>query len=99
MASDEEDAIMALNGEGDADEIRLNKRHLDDAAEYEGEEEVRWRNGFKKYTINIKWLTSNSISLLLLLYFSRIVMIPACLMRRITMSKLAKMMMMMTLKR
>lgn len=41
MASDEEDAIDALHGEGDADEIRLNKRHLDDAAEYEGEDQDR----------------------------------------------------------
>lgn len=39
LASDEEDAINGLRGEMDAQEERQNKRHLDDAAEYEGEEQ------------------------------------------------------------
>jgi hypothetical protein len=41
LASDEEDAIEGLrDGEADASEERLNKRHLDDMAEYEGEEQA-----------------------------------------------------------
>ena len=40
MASDEEEARGGLHGEVDAHEARLNKRHLDDAAEYEGEDQV-----------------------------------------------------------
>uniref|UniRef100_A0A915MIJ9 DNA-directed RNA polymerase n=1 Tax=Meloidogyne javanica TaxID=6303 RepID=A0A915MIJ9_MELJA len=40
LASDEEDAMADLQGELDAHEERLNRRHLDGMAEYEGEEQA-----------------------------------------------------------
>uniref|UniRef100_A0A1I8BH69 DNA-directed RNA polymerase subunit n=1 Tax=Meloidogyne hapla TaxID=6305 RepID=A0A1I8BH69_MELHA len=45
LASDEEDAMADLQGELDAHEERLNRRHLDGMAEYEGEEQDRGDSG------------------------------------------------------
>ena len=47
MASDEEDAMADLQGELDAHEERLNRRHLDGMAEYEGEEQVSFLNDWE----------------------------------------------------
>lgn len=42
LETDEEEAIGGANSlEADAHEARLSRRHLDDAADYEGEEQAK----------------------------------------------------------